>query len=544
MRVAQYRVALPAVPCNSAYQEHEPYSIRAHPGWMNLFKHHHKGNDATDAKVARRSQSTVTRPQGVLDLMENSWFGPDAASSRSPETHLSVHDSANSFSGAGKHNFRKAYSQGAQATRSNHTRQIDGASSSGRHTGTVQAAQQDAVPTSTMHQQAARTTQRAATDAQDARLGTWANRQIRFPWPRKTAELFDSAGSHSGTAKTDVGSPAAISTPTNIPGSPSISSPLPPPSMQKPPPAPRRPSTDEQHKQPTVSRRSSLDRRSSFEEDESKVVEAAWRWRFGRRWVQEQAKQFDPEFGREEEQEEWDDALGYLDACGPGFNMIARTSSEFGNEARLPRTTSLLSQDSVSKSLNSLLLEDGSYSHRESALGDAAKQDGTQGVVAIAKKAQDLYKQQQEIQKKADQRWEGAAQRGTAWLGQALDPVRIEVQGKFTFVLVKVENRQGSSRLLVRGRQGCSQAALMQDVEKEMSEKIALKKLPTASISLLGSGVMQWSKDKQIDVMQGSIAVGMDGSVRSKADVAHVAGALIRSALPMHYHITVNGGRI
>jgi len=45
-------------------------------------------------------------------------------------------------------------------------------------------------------------------------------------------------------------------------------------------------------------------------------------------------------------------------------------------------------------------------------------------------------------------------------------------------------------------------------------------------------------------VYAGSIAVGMDGSVRSKADVAHVAGALIRSALPMHYHITVNGGRI
>ncbi len=45
-------------------------------------------------------------------------------------------------------------------------------------------------------------------------------------------------------------------------------------------------------------------------------------------------------------------------------------------------------------------------------------------------------------------------------------------------------------------------------------------------------------------VCAGSIAVGKDGSVRSKADVAHVAGALIRSALPMHYHITVNGGRI
>lgn len=41
----------------------------------------------------------------------------------------------------------------------------------------------------------------------------------------------------------------------------------------------------------------------------------------------------------------------------------------------------------------------------------------------------------------------------------------------------------------------------------------------------------------------GTLAVG-GGNIRSKADVAHVAGSLIRSALPMHFHITVNGGRI
>lgn len=41
----------------------------------------------------------------------------------------------------------------------------------------------------------------------------------------------------------------------------------------------------------------------------------------------------------------------------------------------------------------------------------------------------------------------------------------------------------------------------------------------------------------------GTLAVG-GGNIRSNADVAHVAGSLIRSALPMHYHITVNGGRI
>lgn len=41
----------------------------------------------------------------------------------------------------------------------------------------------------------------------------------------------------------------------------------------------------------------------------------------------------------------------------------------------------------------------------------------------------------------------------------------------------------------------------------------------------------------------GTLAIG-GGNIRSKADVAHVAGSLIRSALPMHYHILVNGDRI
>lgn len=146
-----------------------------------------------------------------------------------------------------------------------------------------------------------------------------------------------------------------MSNPTKIPGPVSISPPLPSTSTHKPPPGPRRQSSEQQSRQQSV------------DEEETKLVEAAWRWRFGRRWVQEQAKQFDPDFKNEDGEEEWDDALGYLEACGPGFNLIARTSSEFGgNDARLTRTHSLVSQDSgLSKSLNGLLLDDGSYSHHE-----------------------------------------------------------------------------------------------------------------------------------------------------------------------------------
>ena len=43
----------------------------------------------------------------------------------------------------------------------------------------------------------------------------------------------------------------------------------------------------------------------------SPLQETAWKWRFGRRWAAEQAKQFDPEYGRQGGDEDgWDEALG------------------------------------------------------------------------------------------------------------------------------------------------------------------------------------------------------------------------------------------
>ena len=74
MRVAHCRPATPKTPRQSPYfQELEPYSSKPRPGWMHLFRHKDARGSTSDPKVARRSQSTLARPQGVLDLMENSW---------------------------------------------------------------------------------------------------------------------------------------------------------------------------------------------------------------------------------------------------------------------------------------------------------------------------------------------------------------------------------------------------------------------------------------------------------------------------------------
>lgn len=52
----------------------------------------------------------------------------------------------------------------------------------------------------------------------------------------------------------------------------------------------------------------------------------------------------DPEYGRQAGDEDgWDEALGYMDACGPGWHLqIARTTSDDG----LANTGSLISHPS------------------------------------------------------------------------------------------------------------------------------------------------------------------------------------------------------
>ena len=66
-------------------------------------------------------------------------------------------------------------------------------------------------------------------------------------------------------------------------------------------------------------------------------------------WQPLQAKQLDPDFGLDVEDEDgWDDALGYLDACGPGVqHQIARTTSL----ERTLTSSSLLSNGSETSQL-------------------------------------------------------------------------------------------------------------------------------------------------------------------------------------------------
>ena len=85
----------------------------------------------------------------------------------------------------------------------------------------------------------------------------------------------------------------------------------------------------------------------------------------------------------------------------------------------------------------------------------------------VARKAADLYQQQQAIEQLVTQRWDSASN-GSSWPVQQLPAVQIDMFGRFPFVLAKAGDRLGAKKLLVRGRNGATEAQLVNSILKEV----------------------------------------------------------------------------
>lgn len=85
----------------------------------------------------------------------------------------------------------------------------------------------------------------------------------------------------------------------------------------------------------------------------------------------------------------------------------------------------------------------------------------------MARKAADLYQQQQAIEQLVTQRWDSASN-GSGGPVQQLPAVQIDKFGRFPFVLAKAGDRLGARKLLVRGRNGATEAQLVNNILKEV----------------------------------------------------------------------------
>ncbi len=256
---------------------------------------------------------------------------------------------------------------------------------------------------------------------------------------------------------------------------------------------------------------------SEDEDDEEVIARAAWRWRFAKRWQAEQARQLDPAASGGDG-DGLEDTLAYLTACGQPWAELSRTMSDGlgrsgsgGGQPLLGTVDSvgLLGQErllvgesgSRAPSLGNgspfgggLLRRSSTPLRGPSILGGAGGGAGAGGagggrggggsgrgggaatreLNAVTRRANALLATQSGLDRAADERWREAQAPpgGELWVGALLEAVEIDDWGKFKFVLVRVRDRGGRQKLLIRGGNYASEGALVEALHRQVRGRL------------------------------------------------------------------------
>lgn len=174
----------------------------------------------------------------------------------------------------------------------------------------------------------------------------------------------------------------------------------------------------------------------------------------------------------------------------------------------------------------------------QSPLRDEAS-DATSAIVSVARKAQHLRRQQQEIERQVNERWE-AASGGAQWVAQHLPAVQIDSWSAFPFVLVRLSEPQRSQRqkLLVRGRNGATEHQAYAAAEQEAARAAITHRLPGPRVELVASGRMEWvaaageRRTLRVRVTRLLPPAAKDSRLHSAAGAAAVVAEVTRSSFP------------
>lgn len=166
-------------------------------------------------------------------------------------------------------------------------------------------------------------------------------------------------------------------------------------------------------------------------------------------------------------------------------------------------------------------------------------QDATSAIVSVARKAQHLRRQQQEIERQVNERWE-ATSGGAQWVAQHLPAVQIDSWSAFPFVLVRLSEPQRSQRqkLLVRGRNGATEHQAFAAAEQEAARAAITYRLPGPRVELVASGRMEWvaaageRRTLRIRVSRLLAPAAKDSRLHSAAGAAAVVADVARSSFP------------
>lgn len=320
---------------------------------------------------------------------------------------------------------------------------------------------------------AAQRSSEAADSPPTAHLGTWAQRLFRLPLPgapisrRSSCDLSPVAEQHPSQV-------AALATPSKQRSIPSVGG----------------------HAR---SGSAAANGGGGEADEEEAMIQAAWRWRFARRWQAEQTRVVDPEHASADEGD-LEETLQYLAVCGVAWDMARTTSTdmlagagesaqwdmlrgELSNTAGTPTLLLAGGEDSVSgptsrhgSSAGHGLLAGAVRSGRSHSAGGRGQQaEALRDLRASARRAAEVLAQQADIERRVNERWAGieaaAAASGSeqpGWVGVMLESVSVDDWGSFAFVLLLIGEQRGRHRLLVRGANNTTQEKLHEDMRRQV----------------------------------------------------------------------------
>lgn len=326
--------------------------------------------------------------------------------------------------------------------------------------------------------------------------------------------------------------------------------------------------------------------RCSFgtDEEEEAVQQAAWRWRFAKRW---QAEQTRPPAEHAEHASVGDggmeEALQYLAACGENWHLARAASIDPASDSRLLGTlgtpsllsAELLVDESFSahgsrggllQSTGSDMLGSGCLSREASSAGVPGQQhaghhqhgrhgagrgggEATQQVTGITKRAAQLLAAQSDINKAVTQRWREvqSVQAGELWVGALLESAEVDDWGSYKFLLLRLRDRAGRQKLLVRGANYASDAKIVEGLHRQMMAACAAHDVCAEAIEVVGGGIMEWRRhrDRHLHISGGYVGPASGpGGPSTGSEVMNLAAVLTKQHLPMHYKVTSEGGKV
>ncbi len=95
----------------------------------------------------------------------------------------------------------------------------------------------------------------------------------------------------------------------------------------------------------------------------------------------------------------------------------------------------------------------------------------TSQINSLNRRAMQLLEQQQELERAAEARWNSSMSLagGELWVGHLLPTVDIDDWGTFKFLVIRVRGRNDKQCIIVRGKNYCTEAQIIEDVNRKVS---------------------------------------------------------------------------